>query len=204
MARIDTNRGLAIPYRVGNPGGPNATVEEGLRAVWEELTRVAVSLSQLDQPTSVGAQSAESVPVGTTKNWSRLFNDGFEYPLWENPQTSFDEATGVYTVPQEGVYSIQVVLEFAAFTTPATKNYYGGIRGTVVFADGSGSLVTEAYNGGADTIPVNVTLLRTNRLTKGDTITFDGTAIHETKTGTTQCRGSLQIIRLSSSGNNTQ
>ena len=202
MARVDNTRGLSVPYRPASPGRAGVDPAEFQRAVWEELERISISLAQLDQPVVAGARTSERIPVGTTITWSRLFNEGFD-DIWVSPPNTFDRVNGVYTCAQEGVYSALAVLEINAFDAPGNRQYSAGIRTTVTYANGDPASVSTAFNGGSDATPVNVTALRTGRLYKGDKVFFDAGAIHDSATGTTPCRGSLQIQRLSSAGNNT-
>ena len=201
MPRTDNNRGVALPYRPGFPGDGTGSPEEQLRAVWDELGRIAVVTASIDQPVSTGLGTTATIPVGTTETWDRLFDGNFNGEPWIKPADSFDLQTGVYTIPEEGVYSCTAQLNVNAFDQPGIKDYYAGIRITI---DRLGVVEQFAnYNGGLDTQPVSVTLLFTKDLYQGDTFYFEGTAVHENKTGTTPKTAVLQVFRLSGIGDNT-
>jgi len=140
--------------------------------------------------------------VGNTATWSRFFNSNFSTQPWINPADSFDVQTGIYTVTQEGVYSVQVLFSVNAFATPANKTYEAGIRLTIIPLTGP-NIIVYSYNGGEDNVPVSVTMLAARPLQKGVQFYFDVTAVHDQQTGTTPARGSLVVSRLSGLGNNT-
>ena len=204
MPRTDTNRGVVLTYRPGNPTGPGASPEEQSRAIWEELMRIAISLSQVDEPVSVGAQVSGTLPVANTQVWSRIFDGGYDREIWSMPSNTFDVNNGFYVVPQEGVYSFQAQLSTPAFDAPGNKYYYIGLRGTVVPADGSPTDSRASFNGGFDTVACSVSILATIPLQKGSQVWIDATCVHENNSGTVPYEATLQVQRLSGLGNNTQ
>ena len=203
MPRVDNNRGLAIPYRPGFPGDGTGTQEEQMRAIWDEFARIAIATAAIDQPVSVGATVAGLIPVGPTIVWTRLFDADFVNDPWANPSDSFDVQTGVYTVPQEGVYTITMQLTVDAFATPQVKDYYAGIRMTILPAGEVVPVETFSYNGGPDTVPVAVLMTWTGTANSGTAFAFDGTVVHEQVTGTTDYRAVLSVVRMSGIGDNT-
>ena len=202
MPRVDNNRGVAIPYRPGFPGAGAGTQEEQMRAIWDELTRIAIATAAIDQPVSVGATVAGLIPVQPTVIWTRLFDADFVGDPWATPSDSLDVQTGVYTVPTEGVYVINMQLTIDAFATPQVKDYYAGIRLTVSPVDGVPASVF-SYSGGPDTVPVSVLITWTGAASQGTAFAFDGTVVHEQVTGTTDYRATLSVVRMSGIGDNT-
>ena len=202
MPRIDSNRGVALPYRPGNPSAPDSNVEQRLRNVWDELTQIAIALAAVDQPVSTSLNVTGTVQVNTTPVWSRLFNTGFTVTPWVNPNNSFDPATGIYTFPQEGVYTVQVECTVTEHTTPANKGYYAGIRATIIPADGSPPIEQITYNGGFDSVPLSVYFQLMRPAQKGTQIYFDVAAVHTQTVGPEQYTASAMYIRQSGTGNN--
>lgn len=173
-----------------------------MRAVWEELTRIAIATAQLDQPTSVGLRSAGDIPVTLLPTWYILFADNsLEGVPWINPSSSFDTTTGIYTVPQEGVYSFAVTLTVPAFGG-GNKEYYAGIRMTIAPLSGP-PIETIQYSGGIDSTPLTVTLSWTYPAAQGGQAAWDATVVHENQLGTVPFDAVLQINRISGLGDNT-
>jgi hypothetical protein len=174
-----------------------------MRAVWDELSRIAIATAAIDQPTSLGATVDGQIPVQATIVWYRLFSQDYVGDPWVNPADSFDVQTGVYTVPQEGVYTITMQLTVDAFATPQAKDYFAGIRLTVLEVGAPAPEEVFSYNGGPDTVPVSVLMTWTSDAKQGTQFAFDGTAVHEQVTGTTDYRAVLSVARLSGTGDNT-
>jgi hypothetical protein len=127
--------------------------------------------------------------------WDRLFNEGVTYQ-WENPTGTIDATTGIWTCPQEGLYTIDVILEAAPFPSPATKEYTASLQTTIHPADGSPDLVFVSQNGGIDTqaLRVNASFLRP--VYRGDQLWAAADLTHATKTGDVSCKAFLNILRV--------
>ena len=202
MPRVDNNRGISIPYRPGNPAGPDASLQEALRAVWDELNRISIATAAIDEPVSTGAQVSGTVNVTQEPPvYTRIFNSGFLVDPWVNPDDSFDVLTGIYTVPQEGVYSVQAQATISEHSTPQNKNYWAGLRMTLT-PPGGAPVQYFSYAGGPDDVPLTVTGLFTQQAQKGAQIYFDLAAVHEQTTGPETYGATLQVIRISGTGNN--
>lgn len=188
------DRSLAIPYAPLPPpiGGD---IENYSRATWAEFEQIRTSLVDLDQPNCIAVTGTEPINVTAAISWQRLLNAGTTTD-YENPGGTFDGTTGIYTCPQEGLYQVTVVANVAAFTTPANKEYYVGLRATLDPVVGP-DRTRLAYDGGMDSVPKQAMLTTLVKAFKGDTIYADITAVHATKTGTVDCTSSLQIIRIS-------
>jgi len=205
MARVAKNRSSDIPYRPGFPTGIGATPEQIVRALWEELTRISIALAGLDQPMGASVTGSESVSISVapTLVWTRLF-DGTVTSSWVRPADAMNAATGVYTIAQEGVYKLFVEMIAPAFATPANKAYYGGIRITLTFADGSPSKVITTFNGGYDSVPLTVFGSYLGPLTLGDKISVDASLDHQSNTGAVVVTSFFQIQRVSGARNNLE
>jgi len=205
MPRVNNNRTLDLPYRPGMITANDSTVEQLAVALWDELTKIAISMAGIDQPMGASVYDSEVLPISKqpTIVWLRIF-DGATDAVWARPQSALNTATGVYTIVQEGVYNVSARLNVPAFLTPAIKEYYAGIRTTINYADGSPSTVSAVYNGGQDIVPINVLSGFLLPLTAGDSFFFEAAIDHETQTGSITAQSALQVQRVSGTGNNTR
>lgn len=205
MARIDTNRSVAIPYRPGMAPGASSSMGDAMQAVWVELNRIAQSLADTDQPMGAAIRATESlvVTVAPTITWERIFDESITND-WRNPANAFNAATGVYTVPQDGVYQVVARLSAPAFPTPAVKGYALGLRGTIHFVNGTPNQVATTFMGGQDTLPLGCIGTFMQPLVQGDQFWIDAAAVRETTGGTlNNVLCVLEVSRVSGIGNNT-
>jgi hypothetical protein len=202
MPRIDTHRGLSLPYRPGNPAGPGASQEEQMRAVWEELNRIAITTAAIDQPASAAAQVGGLFPVTATEIWTRLYDGDFTFPPWSRPPDAYDTTTGIYTVQDEGLYTSTTEFNVEPFPVPGIRVYYLGLRLTVVPVVGPPNELY-AHNGGNDTVAGSVTMAITGSLVEGTQLYWDGTIVHDSTTGDVGYSGTMSILRVSGTGDNT-
>jgi hypothetical protein len=187
-----SDRSTPLPYSPANPPAPNS--EEISRATWDEFYRLALILDNLQSPSALSAACSELVAVQPTTVWDRLFNENVTYQ-WENPTGTLDVTTGIWTCPEEGLYSIDIILEVAPFPSPATKEYTASLQTTINPIDGSPDLVFVSQNGGIDTqaLRVNASFLRP--MYRGDQLWAAADLTHATKTGDVQCKAFLNILR---------
>jgi len=187
-----SDRSTPLPYSPASP--PPAEAGEVSRAAWDEFYRLALILQNLQSPSALSAACAELVTAQATTVWDRLFNEGVTYS-WENPKGTLDTATGIWTCPEEGLYSIEIILEASPFPSPATKEYTASLQTTIHPADGGPDLVFVSQNGGIDTqaLRVNASFLRP--LYRGDQLWAAADLTHATKTGDVQCKAFLNTLR---------
>ena len=183
-----------IPYTPGSP--PGVDTASLSRATWDELFRIAQALIDLDRPASIAGDSPESVIVGPTLQYDRLFNeaDTIDY---EYPSGQLDVTTGVWTCPQEGLYLILPVIQVPAFASPASKLFTANLRTTFHYASGSPDEVIVANAGGDDRVPLRLQPVFLKPLSRGDQVYFDLDLTHENKTGSVTVVSVLNIVRQS-------
>jgi hypothetical protein len=204
MPRVDSNRGVPIPYRPGFAPSQGESLEGLARAVWDELQRIGYSLAALDQPMGASVYSSETIVVSKLPaiTWTRLFDSGVT-DSWANPSAALNSSTGVYTFAQEGVYSIRVRMTNPALPAPGNRSYYGGLRITVTYINGDPPVTYITQNGGFDDVPMTVFGSTLYPFQKGDSFTVDGNLAHDTIATTTTANCALEIVRVSGLGNNT-
>jgi hypothetical protein len=183
-----------IPYV---PGPPPAEI--GTRPVWDEFHKVSQSMVDLDRPVSLSLGSNEILDAATTAGvWTRLFNGG-EISQWEEPQGTFDHATGVYTVATEGLYQVFCGLNVPPFPSAQTKDYRAQIQFTIDFIkSGQLNFVAIKEDGGLDTHYLSVNGQILYPLYQGDKIWLDARLIRAAGAATgIACTATLQIVRMS-------
>jgi hypothetical protein len=180
MPRIDSRRSVNLPYEPGMPPAPTGTVADIIRYVWDELARVALAMIGQDQPNSMSLSDDQVITPAATPVFTTLFDDGTT-PQWINPGSAFDPATGVYTIPQDGVWRIEVAMRIPAFAAPGQRLYYGAIRITIT-PPGGAPVEYLFYDGGDDTIPLTVTGTLAIPLQQGATVLVEGAVVHPTVT----------------------
>lgn len=198
-ARIDRNRSLPIPYRPAPPPGPASTVEEIMRATWDEFTRIAASFSDVDRPLSFSAHGTDTISVGNPGTYTVML-DVSPVVDWEQPGGSFNPANGVWTCQTEGLYQVFASVVSQPFPAPATKSY--GVLGQILLTRAVGGTVTYPFSGGGldDQLVTAVTDLLLP-LAQGDTLRMSAAGTHPTKTGTNSVTATLNIVRQSGTGN---
>ena len=187
-----SDRSTALPYTPSNP--PAQGAKDLSRATWDELYRIAGSLSALQEPSALSASCSELVAVQAATAWDRLFNEGVTYS-WQNPGGTLDITTGVWTCPQEGLYSITVTAEAAPFPSPAIKSYTISLRTTLQPFGGGAAVSNTSQSGGLDDVSLQVFSTYLIPLYRGDTLVVDVDLTHATKTGNIQVKGGLRIVR---------
>ena len=185
---------LPIPYQPAPP--PNTDdVSELTRYTYDELTRLAQGLINLQQPVALTVvDNNATIPIGPLPVWERLFV-GIT-PEWAVPSNTWNSATAEWTNPQDGLFNMSVVMEVQPFGI-GNKDYYAGLRITVVKATGAPDVVYEVTDSGVDDFPLGVTLVIALPLYKGDVVYFEAAAVHENQTGTVDVDALAQITRIS-------
>lgn len=186
-------RSTYLPYIPGPP--PTHDTEQLTRATWEELYKIAQSLIDLDRPVSVAVRENIFLNVADPPVFLRLFQG--DNPEWMQPENFLDPATGIVTIPQSGLYSVQVVLRIPPFVSPNSKDYYGAI--TTYYTPINTSIQTSwtDVSGGVDDFPITVTSSTLRPLYKGDELYFEAGVTHTQQTGTIETTSNLQIYRVS-------
>lgn len=199
MPRTDRNRSLVIPYRPNPPPAPGSTPQEITRAAWEEFTRIAASLADLDNAVHVQVAATDSVNVAAAASFTRMLDNS---PTIESavPGGTFETTTGVWTCPADGLYIVTINGEVAPMNAPAQKSYTAQIRRTWTHAAGGADSVAIYNGGGLDDQVVSVIGTRLLPMLQGDTLRYDVAAIHPTKVGTVSMTSVFYAVRQSGIG----
>ena len=163
------------------------------RFLEEELERIKNALYA--QPVALTVEEQALADVTLLPNWQRLF-DGGTTPIWEVPGGNFDNTTGEWTCPRDGLYQAFVSLRVEAFGT-GNKSYYAGLRMTKANADGSPNKVIEAADSGVDDFVLTVDLQFQTSVQAGAVLYVEGTSVHDQFTGTTDTTARWQLSRVS-------
>lgn len=185
---------IQIPYAAAPPPAPGNT-GEFVRAAWDEFYRIQYALAAIDRPAASSITASESVPVGPTEQYDRLFDEGLLYE-YEEPPGQTAPATGIWTCPQEGLYQITTIVEVPAFPSPASKLYTANLRTTQIPAGGTPASIVSSV-GGPDNVPLRLVSIIIRPFLKGAQLYSDLDLTHETKTGTVTVTAVRGVIRLS-------
>ena len=173
---------------------PVPTEPPGLpRYLEEELERIKNALYA--EPVSLSVSDTGTITIDPTPGYERLFDDGTQTPTWEVPGGSFDNTTGEWTNPQDGLYSVGLQLPVDAFG-PGNKTYFASTRITQV-RDSAIINQWEATDGGDDDVPLSVSQTGLVFLQAGDVLYTEAQAVHEQFTGTATYSVGWQILRTS-------
>lgn len=190
-------RSLPIEYRPGlPPAALNPDQVDLIRWVQQELYRVSESL--IAQPVALTATDGPiTIPIGDLPAiWSLLFPNVIT-PVWDVPGGSWNNpTTGLYTIPQFGLYQVGAEAEIAAFGA-GNKTYYGAIRMTVTYANGDPDLVLTQTDGGADDVALGINFNIALPFSQGDILTFEISAVHTQFAGTVDYNAIITILRES-------
>jgi hypothetical protein len=159
------------------------------RYLRDEFDRISNSL--VPEPVALSVSEADAFLVTTVVTWADLFIG--EVPGWEVPGGQFDQATGIWTNPKEGLYSIDLSMEVAPFGA-GNKNYFAGVR--ILFTGPGAPITLTSTDGGDDSIPLGVTLSGLVPLNVGTTIECEATIVHDQFIGSADYFASLQIINV--------
>jgi len=150
-----------------------------------ELRRIQEAFSQ--DPVSLRAHDAGVLAVGTTAVWHNPFET--TAPEWDVPGGTFDG--GIWTVPQNGLYTLYLDLTVEPFGA-GNKTYYASIR---LLVDGVEE--PHAVQGGADDVPLSVFRAIPQVLQAGHKIEMEISAVHEQFTGTAPFLAWFAAVKLS-------
>lgn len=184
-------RSAILPYV---PSNPPAGMD---RAVWDEFYKLQQALIDLDRPVALAINSSEYIAVTPTLTYDRLFDENvfYEYQL---PLGMFDTTTGIFTAQQEGLYTVDIVIEIPAFPNPGSRNYTATLRTTKSPANGDPDIELISTAGGPDEAPLRFSASILRPLNSGDRVWFDLDLTEETFTGNLTVRSFMHIVRIGS------
>ena len=155
--------------------GPVPTAPEAMTEyLANELYQISLALRP--DPTYMQVQQTGDFTIGPTENWQTLCIG--ESPAFATPASSWNAATGEWTIGETGLYELNANLFVSAFGL-GNKDYYLGLR--PVF-DGVPGL--ERLASGDDAFPLSVEINQLLPLDSGEVLRMEGTAVHENQTGT--------------------
>ena len=174
-----------------DPNPVPSNLDDIPRFLFEELERIKVALYA--QPVALSINETGTWAVTTVVTWETLFIG--ETPGWEVPGGGFDSTTGIWTCPQAGLYDFGLQAEIEPFGG-GNKNYYAGLRLFVRHPDLSIDTY-ESTDGGADDVPLGVSLSGLIPLVSGDELLAEMTIVHEIFVGSVNYEARMQILRES-------
>ena len=182
-------KSIPLPY---HPNPVPSQLDDVPRYLYDELVRIKEAF--IEQPTAMAIETSFDYTVTTVLIWDRIFNDGVVVPTWDIPGGGFDNTTGEWTCPQDGLYSIDVQMTVQPYGA-GNKDYYAGLR---LYKDSGGVVeYRETTDGGDDAIPLGVTLSGLIPLLQGDVLAVDAAVVHDQFVGTTTVDVGWQILRQS-------
>lgn len=191
-----SDRSTPIPYTPAPPPF-GADGQQLSRATWGELYRIAERFESVDRPAAVAITGSKSIPVQAATVWTRLFTAPVAYE-WQAPLGQFNDATGVWTCPQEGLYDLTIVIEVPAFPQAGNRIYTATLRTTLHYANGDPDKVVTSASGGPDEAPRRFSADFLRPLNKGDQLYFDLDLTEGTFTGNVTVFSVLNICRQGS------
>ena len=172
------------------PGPPtNKGDKEQNRAIWAEFQKIRQNFDQ--NVAYFSASESATITIGPALNWQVMSPPA----IWEFPNGSWDEATGIWTCRVPGYYSLDAALTISGFGA-GNQNYYAGVRLTVA-NNGSGNGTAQSYASGQDDLPLTARVQFDWLLAQGATVTAEGTAVHQNQTGTVTATSLLNYRKSS-------
>lgn len=141
------------------------------RAVWDEFYRIALTLAQLDRPMCLAIATTEDINVDLAPAYSRMLNNGTP-PIFSAPEGMLDSATGVITMPMEGLWQINVIVSVPPFLAAGNRDYILDVVLTLTPTVGPPVVRTLSSNGN-DTQDLSNTAAALIRALRGDLLTVD-------------------------------
>jgi len=186
-------RSAVLPYTPANP--PNEpTGSRIVRPTWDEFYRIKQALLDLDRPVAVALFATESVPIQPDTVWTRLLDSGVTYD-YSLPDDQFNITTGVWTIPQEGLYSVTLTIEIPAFPQAGSRLYEATVRTTKHPVDGSPDVTYLSKAGGPDEAALRFTITFLRPLLSGDQIWFDIDLTEASYTGNVTVTSIFNAVR---------
>ena len=184
-----------LPYLPGSPPVVE-TLGDAIRAVWDELFRISQSMFDFDRPISLSILKSDSMQASVAPSYARLFI--IPSVSWEKPGGTFDDLTGIFTSPSEGLYNIYAILTAAPLTSPQVKSYNARMRVTIDFVQtGKPDQIFILEGSGLDDQYATVQGQLLYPLVKGDKLYVDAQLIRSAGTATASINTALQIHRVS-------
>lgn len=190
-----TDKSTPVPYQPANPPYTER-LQDFSRATWDEFYRIAERFFSMDKPAAMSVGEQRNATIQPTEVWQRLFATTPTYD-WENPPGQLI-ANGVWICPQEGLYSVTVIVEVEAFPNPGSRIYEATLRTTYHPLSGSPDRVSLSKTGGPDEAALRLIADFLRPLNRGDEVWFDLDLTEATFTGTVPTYAILNICRQSS------
>lgn len=168
------------------PTNPPSEFEDWARWISEELFRIEAALYA--NPVVMTVSGSGQINIGTAPAPITLGIG--DTPNIDFPSGNYDPATGIWTCPQNGVYSLVCTATVQPFGS-GNKAYYLLIDCLV-----AGVSVDTQTGSGVDDVPVAGTLFAPVNLFVGQGVKFDLSAVHEQFTGVSDYTFHISIVRI--------
>lgn len=161
------------------PGNPPFDGEGLSRATWDELYRIASTLSAAQTPCAISITSSVSVTVSSGSAYKTLFdNTGTESYNWQQPSGQVG-TDGVWECPETALYNLLVVCKVPTTTAPMWDEPVS--VATIRFTTNASS-ETFAYNG-VSSLPPLLVLPILRPFQQGDTVEVELDLTRGTESG---------------------
>jgi hypothetical protein len=170
------------------PTSPPVNFPDWHRWIDDELQRIRAAL--IADPVIIAVQGSGTIPIDTVVNTVTLGIG--DTPAIDVPEGAWDPLTGIWTCALGGIYTITVNATIDAFG-PGNKTYYAQLD-VVEVAPSPGVRLTNS-DGGADDVPLGVSIAAPIALATGTQLRFDLSTLHTQFTGSSSYNYSLSLIR---------
>lgn len=161
---------LPEPYR---PTTPPNDFKDWPRWITDELWRLTAAIES--NPVMIDITGSGTINIDDVPN-TVVLGIGDD-PLFDYPGGAWDSATGTFTASLSGIYNIACQATIQAFGS-GNKSYYGQLQCNV-----NGAPRVSNFDGGADDVPLGLSLSSNIILVVGDSVTMEISAVHEQFTG---------------------
>lgn len=169
---MPTGHSVPLPYTPAPPpSGGSADLQELARATWDEFYRIQLVLAALDRPMALSAPAIEPIPVDVLPAYARLLNSG-AVPVYELPPGMLNTATGVITIPQEGLWQVNIIVSVPPFPVPGNREYTLDVQLTLDPVVG-GTVVRTVSTNGQDTQDLSIGAPAAFTALQGDLLWLD-------------------------------
>lgn len=186
MARI--GKVVQQPY---NPTNPPDEFQDWPRWLMEELFRIAGALRS--DPVVMAVDDTDTITIGTLPT-TVILGIG-DASVIDIPSGAWDPVTGIWTCPLDGIYQVTAQVYIPAFGS-GNKTYFGSIEVNELAPNPK--RIAVSFDGGADDVPLGITLAEPNLILAGTTIQATLTAEHEQFTGTVNYIAAFSYLRQAS------